>query len=199
MPNELARMAFLSKACIAQKNLSNKLVYEPCQERSPSPPIRTDPCLCECLVYIRMYSCSYAFFLCSPFRKGLAHHWIKRKWIVWPPELEGMTGCPRWGIECVVASASSKVSQRRGAVRGGGGRHISGMVAGQQSVVEQHPQINNDMYCSPIHSPYGEYYPGDNGHFYPHTLPPEMCPAHMCTVHGEYGMMSTNNNNNKFI
>lgn len=56
------------------------------------------------------------------------------------------------------------------------------MVAGHSVVPEQ----QHDMYCSPVHSPYGgEYYP--DSQYYVPGGPPEMCPAHMCTVHGDYG------------
>ncbi|XP_074025374.1 miles to go isoform X2 [Leptinotarsa decemlineata] len=58
------------------------------------------------------------------------------------------------------------------------------------------PQQNADMYCSPVHSPYGDYYP--ENHYYMHAGGhPDMCPAHVCAMQGEFGpvtvpMVSTN-------
>lgn len=73
--------------------------------------------------------------------------------------------------------------QRRGVLR-----PRSVMVASQG--VE--PQQNAEMYCGPVHSPYGDYY--QENQFYVH---PEMCPAHMCAIQGEFGpvtvpLVSTN-------
>lgn len=77
------------------------------------------------------------------------------------------------------------------------------MVASQSN---SEPAHNNDMYCSAIPNPYGEYYPttgqtDTNGHYYHvhhHPPPHEMCPQHhqhtqhhqqMCTLHGDYGKL----------
>lgn len=86
-----------------------------------------------------------------------------------------------------VVSVGVKVS-RRGGQRGWGGggssrRGGGGSMVASQSVVQE-PQ--NDMYCSAVHSPYGEYYPESNP-YYVHGAPPEMCPTHICTVHSDYG------------
>ncbi|XP_072388765.1 fibronectin type-III domain-containing protein 3A isoform X2 [Diabrotica undecimpunctata] len=53
------------------------------------------------------------------------------------------------------------------------------------------PQQNAEMYCGPVHSPYGDYY--QENQYYLH---PEMCPAHVCAM-GDFGpvtvpMVSTN-------
>lgn len=53
----------------------------------------------------------------------------------------------------------------------------SGMVAGQNVETQQ----NADMYCAV----FGEYYP-DNQYFM-QGAPPEMCPAHVCTMQSEFG------------
>lgn len=88
------------------------------------------------------------------------------------------------GVVCVGVKVSRRSGQRGGrggsSRRGGGG---GGMVASQSIV--QEPQ--NDMYCTTtVHSPYGDYYP-ENNHYYVHGAPPEMCHAHMCTLHGDFG------------
>lgn len=64
---------------------------------------------------------------------------------------------------------------------GSGGGYQRGMVASQS--VE--PQQNADMYCNPIHSPYGEYY--HENHYYIAGAPPELCPPPVCTIQGDYG------------
>lgn len=77
----------------------------------------------------------------------------------------------------------SRRSGQRGGGRGGSsGRGGRGMVA-SQSVVQE-PQ--NDMYCSTVHSPYGEYYPENNTYYVPGATP-DMCHTHMCTLHSDYG------------
>ncbi|KAG5900612.1 hypothetical protein JTB14_017464 [Gonioctena quinquepunctata] len=59
------------------------------------------------------------------------------------------------------------------------------------------PQQNNaDMYCSPVHSPYGDYYQ-ENPYYVHAGAHPDMCPTHVCAIQGEYGpvtvpMVSTN-------
>lgn len=66
------------------------------------------------------------------------------------------------------------------------------MVASQSSGEPAH----NDMYCSAVPTPYGEYYPTteNGGHYYihQHHHPQELCPQHhsqqICAVHGDYGM-----------
>lgn len=79
----------------------------------------------------------------------------------------------------------------------------------QQQQQQQHPQnaaaahtqqaaAAAEMYCSPLHSHYGaagEYY--HDSHYYVHGGPPDLCPAHVCTIQGDYGpvtvpMVSTN-------
>lgn len=74
-----------------------------------------------------------------------------------------------------------KVSRRR-SCRGGRGAGRRGMVASQSVVQES----QNDMYCAPIPH-YGEFYPDSHYYSVP-GAPPEMCPTHICTVHGDYGM-----------
>lgn len=76
---------------------------------------------------------------------------------------------------------SVKVSRRSGYRGGRGAGRRGGMVA-SQSVV-QDPQ--NDMYCSAVPTPYGEYYPDHN--YYMQSAPPELCHAHMCTMQSDFG------------
>ncbi|CAH1130831.1 unnamed protein product [Ceutorhynchus assimilis] len=64
------------------------------------------------------------------------------------------------------------------------------------SAVQHHHNTGEVQYCSPVPSPYGEYYPGEAYHYIPGAHPGEMCPL-MHMHQGEYGpvtvpMVSTN-------
>lgn len=88
------------------------------------------------------------------------------------------------------------------ATTGGGFRRpvTGGMVASQgvetssaastttQHHHQHHHNANEVQYCSPVHSPYGEYYPGEHYHFIQGTHP-DMCPHHMHIHQGEYGKL----------
>ncbi|KAL1513199.1 hypothetical protein ABEB36_002638 [Hypothenemus hampei] len=62
---------------------------------------------------------------------------------------------------------------------------------------QQHHNAGEVQFCSPIHSPYGEYYPGDHYHYIPGAHPGDICHHHVHIHQGEYGpvtvpMVSTN-------
>lgn len=58
-------------------------------------------------------------------------------------------------------------------------RGVGSVMVASQGV---EPQQNAEMYCGPVHSPYGDYY--QENQYYVH---PEMCPAHVCAIQGEFG------------